>query len=94
MKVDEGEGGQAILDVHIDLLNAKVTMKQSSIHAIVAVDNRENPVAAVLLSWATVELFLLMGSLNEIAQLRDWRSCSCTLYSDPFATRLINSLAT
>ena len=33
--------------------------------------NRENPVAAVFLSWAMVELFLLMGSLNQIAQLRE-----------------------
>ena len=33
--------------------------------------SRENPVAAVFLSWAMVELFLLMGSLNQIAQLRE-----------------------
>jgi potassium/chloride transporter 9 len=30
---------------------------------------RDNPVAAVLITWLFVQLFLLMGSLNKIAQL-------------------------
>ncbi len=29
----------------------------------------DNPVAAVLITWVLVVLFLLMGSLNSIAQL-------------------------
>lgn len=42
--------------------------------------SRENPVAAVFLSWAMVELFLLMGSLNQIAQLRERSAHVCNDY--------------
>ena len=49
--------------------------KKPSIHRTSKM-SRENPVAAVFLSWAMVELFLLMGSLNQIAQLRELYKCA------------------